>query len=147
MIQRLRAVIRWLLLRGRVLTWWVAHRARQWEQAYCTQLLRTEMSAKQSGMAPSLVSGGKLHKLVFIADCMWEHHDLLPELRKIAEVAVLDLRPKLAANPGSLPAHELCVSAVQEFVAAQKNLAPDLVFLYARPALLSEELFACLRRQ
>jgi hypothetical protein len=33
--------------------------------------------------------------MAFIADCMWELDSLVPELAKIAETKVLDLRPVL----------------------------------------------------
>jgi len=78
---------------------------------------------------------------------MWEQNDLVPELRKITDVAVLNLRPSLSAKLAHQSESDVAASAIREFISQHQFLSPDLLFLYARPVLLSEEVFHCLRRQ
>lgn len=141
---------RWLarvLLRGRWLGWWVRRKARKLDRAYCAELVRTA-AAERPAVAPKTFSatGVPLRTILFIADCMWELNDLAPELRKIAAVSVLDLHPALKQKPSSQTDPQAVAAAIRDFAAAQKNLAPDVVFFYARPAILSEETFEILRR-
>ncbi len=77
---------------------------------------------------------------------MWELNDLVPELRNICDVSVLDLRPKLKAAPAYRPVSEVVLSAVED-LAAQNGLEADLVFFYARPLLLSDAVFDRLRKR
>lgn len=146
-VRRLRVLLRCWLLRGPLLAWWIARRARQWEQAYCGQLLRPRTASSRSTAKAPFSIPGTVRSIVFIADCMWEQSDLVPELGKIAEVTVLDLRSRLSARRPSESERDVSCSAIKEFAAAKANLAPDLILLYARPALLSEEIFHSLRRQ
>ena len=85
-----------------------------------------------------------LNRILFIGDCMWEKEQLFPEIRKICELEVLDLRQPLthAADPA-----QAVVSAIREFAASTKGGDPDLILFYARPSLLSEEVFSLIRRR
>lgn len=147
MISWVKNLLRWCLLRGPLLKIWIARKARKLDRAYCTELVRTAapenpaVTPKTSGAA-----GTPLRSLLFIADCMWELNDLVPELRKIAAVSVLDLHPVLKQKPAGQTARQTVTAAIRDFAAAHKNLAPDVVFFYARPAILSEETFELLRR-
>ena len=84
--------------------------------------------------------------ILFIADCMWELRDLVPELSRIAQVVVLDLRPKLNVKASESDS-ETVARAIKDFANSTKGLSPDLTLFYARPALLSEEVFHCLRQR
>jgi len=139
---QLREWLRRVLLRGPILNWWVGRRARQWERAYCGELVRAI-----GGPAPSFTAATVLRTILFIGDCMWEQNDLMPELRKIADVTVLDLGPKLKARPDSQSAQACVAAAVKDFADTHARLAPDAIFFYARPALLSDEVFDELRRR
>src|ERR1035437_6932256 len=106
--------LRRLLLRGPILGWWVGRRARQWERAYCGELVRDSGGPAAPAPGPSFTASAVLRTILFISDCMWEQNDLVPELRKIADVTVLDLGPKLKARPDSQPARE-CVAVADKF--------------------------------
>ncbi len=145
-INRLKLLLKRLFMRGFMRAWWAARRTRQWERAYCKQLLLSS-GEPDSGAAPAvLLNAGALRSILFIADCMWEQNDLVPELRKIAQVTVLDLHPGL--KECAPEAEKGCVAArVQAFAEAAKSLEPDVILFYARPGLLSEEVFETLRRR
>jgi hypothetical protein len=145
-IRRIKNVLRFFLLRGPLLQWWVARRARQWERAYGQELVKSSGEPFKGSAPASFTNAGCLRSILFIADCMWEQSDLVPELARIAEVVVLDLRPKLNAKPGSQSNAEVVTSAIRDFTGLRKGLAPDLILLYARPALLSQEAFELLRQ-
>ncbi|MGH7953830.1 MAG: glycosyltransferase family protein, partial [Limisphaerales bacterium] len=143
----IRNVVRWCLLRGPLLKVWIARKARKLDRAYCAELVRAS-ALENPATTPntSLVTGVPLRTILFIADCMWELNDLVPELRKIAAVSVLDLHLALNKKPSNQTDREAVTAAIRDFAAAQKNLAPDVVFFYARPAILSEATFEVLRR-
>ena len=74
----------------------------------------------------------------YIADVYWEGLELIPELKKICPVHVIDLR-SVATLPNSR-------DAVLELVRRSHGpTPPDLIILYARESLLSEALFLHLR--
>jgi hypothetical protein len=141
----LRQPLRRWFLRGPVLHWWVGRRARQWEQDYCAQLVQAGKSSSRPASGPVFTTSAPLRRILFIADCMWEQNDLVPELCRIAEVIVLDLHPTLRAKAAAQTESEAVAAAVQAFADAQKQLAPDVILFYARPNLLSEAVFQTLR--
>ena len=147
MISWVKNLLRWCLLRGPLLKIWIARKARRLDRAYCVELARTAALEKPVGMPKtSLAAGTPLRSLLFIADCMWELNDLVPELRKISAVSVLDLHPALKSKPAGQTDRQTVTAAIRDFAAANRNLAPDAVFFYARPAILSDETFEVLRR-
>lgn len=78
---------------------------------------------------------------------MWEQNDLVPELARIAETRVLDLRSALKnQRENQLPA-ETVVRTLSQFADGQSQWSPDVILFYARPSLLSEEVFHALRRR
>jgi hypothetical protein len=78
---------------------------------------------------------------------MWEQNDLVPELSKIASVSLLDLRPELKHRPSSEPECQVVARAVEGFAREQRAPAPDIILFYARPRLLSDEVFNSLRQR
>lgn len=74
---------------------------------------------------------------------MWEESQLFPELRRLAKLEVLDLRGdlRLAAVGGDA---EATLRAIERF---HTDDAPDLVFFYARPTLLSDDVFEIIRQK
>jgi len=147
-IRKLRALFRSVLLRGPLLRWWTTLRAVQWERAYCDELVKSSKlpseAQRPSRPIPTAVS---LRTIVFIADCMWEQDDLIPELGKIAQVELINLRPNLKAKSAGQTNAEVVASAVKAFVGSHPDLTPDVILFYARPALLSNEAFDCLRQK
>lgn len=93
---------------------------------------------------PALSKGAPLRRILLIADVMWETNELVPELRRICEVGVHDLRPVLR-NTHAEQAPEHILRSVESYFAANKSNEPDLVLLYLRGNLLSKELFDVLR--
>lgn len=140
----LKNLLRRLFLRGPLLAWWVARRGRQLDHAYAAELTRT-LSGPAPQSSGNVTTAAPLRRLLFIADCMWELNDLVPELRNICDVSVLDLRPKLKSAPPSRPLSEVVLSAVED-LAARNGPEADLVFFYARPMLLSDAVFDLLRK-
>ncbi len=141
----LRSWLGQLVLRGPILRWWMDRRSRQWETAYCAELAKTFSRPVPPPVAPAVVSpSGELRNILLIADCMWEQNDLAPEFAKIAPTRLLDLRPRLKNQPQS-QLRELVLAAVREFIQANPDYSPDVILLYARPLILSEEVFQILR--
>ena len=141
----LRSWLSRLVLRGAILRWWMDRRSHQWEAAYCAELTKTHSRPVVPPVAPAVVApAGELRSILLIADCMWEQNDLVPEFARIAPTRLLDLRPKLKNQP-LLQLRELVVATIREFVQANPDYSPDVILFYARPLLLSEEVFPVLR--
>lgn len=82
--------------------------------------------------------------MLFIGDCMWEQEQLFPEIRKICELEILDLKYALKS------CHNPCdsvVAAIRARAAEAHAQEPDLILFYARPSLLSDEAFAAIRQR
>lgn len=146
MLGQLKNTARKLLLRGVVRDWWVLRRGRQLDRAYLNALKQEDAGSAPPPRATTSTANAPLRRILFIADCMWELNDLVPELQRIAEVSVLDLRPALSSDPGSGTGPEVVLSTIRDY-AAQSLPEPDVVFLYARPGLLSEEVFEVVRKR
>lgn len=134
-------------MRGPVLERWVERRGRQLDEAYCQQIVRSLASPLKSPQSPSFTAPGALRQILFIADCMWETDDLLPEFARIAETRVLDLQPFFKKRAPDQPLNAVTLETVKRFAATEPGLAPDVILFYARPNLLSDEVFDLLRRK
>jgi hypothetical protein len=144
----LRILLRRLLLRGRLLDWWVERRARQWERAYVAELLRNPAAPAASAVPPKRVStSGLLRQILIIADCMWEKSELQPELERICRTHLLDLRPWLNRTSHTAAPAETVATAVRDFARDDTKDSPDVILFYARPGLLSEEVFHVLHQR
>ena len=146
MLKLIKSPLRRLLLRGPLLDRWVARRARQLNRAYCAQLVRNLSEPVAPPAAPSWTAPGALRQILLIADCMWEQDELVPELARIADTRTLNLRPLLKQRPPDQSEPETVAQAIKNFAATESGLAPDVILFYARPNLLSDEVFAGLRR-
>src|SRR6185295_6587763 len=60
---------------------------------------------------------------------------------------VLDLRSALEKKKSSETAPEIVLRTVQQFAEKETSFAPDAIIFYARPNLLSDEVFDALRRR
>src|SRR2546425_4331454 len=142
----LRRLFRTILLRGPIRKRWVHRQARRVEESFLHRFLEIQAGpvAACRPCPSSSVQPAGIRNIAFIADCMWEQYDLVPELRKIAEAKVLDLGPALKTNNGSV--RDLTVMAVKGFVDSA-DWEPDVVLLYARPALLTEAVFEAIRKK
>lgn len=134
------------MLRGPVLERWVARRARQMDEVLVERIVRTIPEKLAPERPSALVGKGTVRNILLIADCMWEQNDLAPELERIAPTRTLDLRPALKRRRGEETESDIVVRTVRDFIADQPHYSPDVILLYARPLLLSEELFALIRQ-
>ena len=146
--QRIQILLRDILLRGPLLNWWIHRKGRILEQKYGKALL-SDKSTPLVGRIPAIpakIPPPSLRRILFIADCMWEQSELIPELQKITQVSVLDLRPRLKEMAGSQPLALTVVETIKNFCDSTRE-DPDIIFFYARPSLLSEEAFSILRQR
>jgi hypothetical protein len=148
---RLRRSLRNLLLRGRGLRWWVWRKSRILERTYLTEVLRSSGApiAPETAFESRIRAGspGRLQTILFIADCEWESQELIPELKRIARVEVLDLGSALKSQSDASRHSATVVQTLERFVKQSPDLDPEAVLFYARPQLLSAAAFDLLRRR
>lgn len=135
---------RWLL-RGWLLELWLRWKMKRLEHRYLKTLLAGSRGApmeRTGGMEVASLRR-RVGRMLFIGDIHWESKQLIPELRKILPVDVLDLRPHLP--PGRLPAREKTVEVMRNHLKTAEE--PDLIFFYARSNLLSDEVFELMRKR
>ena len=142
-------VRRWfagLILRGPLMDWWMKRRGRQMDLAYRAGLVdQLKVPCKTKPL--SMFAGrDKIRQILLIADCLWEQNDLVPELARIAETRLLNLRSSLKNMEESAEARAAVIDAVRRFTEANGAPTPDVILVYLRPGLLSDELFEVLRR-
>ena len=135
-----------LLLRTWVFEWWLRRKVRKIEIAYACALVRSAANPPAPEGPPPRRNSQPLRRLLFISDIMWESRELVPEVAKITAVQTLDLNPHLKQSP-PVAAAQIVARVVGDFVRAHSGPEPDAIFLYARSSLLSEEVFALLRRR
>lgn len=142
-----RSLLKFLFLRGKFRQWWISRKAKKLDEAYLMRIIRgqeDEGEVRASSASGRRPTDSILRRVLFIADCMWEDDQLFPELRKICEIDVLDLHEILAR---AVCAAEAVVEAIRRHAALRSIPDPDLVFFYARPAILSEEAFDIIRKR
>ena len=144
---RLKCRLSRLLLRGRLLEWWLGWKMRRLERSYAGELLGASTRPPASERLPGIKTASPPRRLLFIGDVMWESHELIPELERICPVETLDLRPVLQEGGAEAAPYDFVLSAVRAFIAARSDLEPDVILFYARGSLLSDEVFELLRRR
>jgi len=140
-------LLRAMLLRGILRRWWIIRRGRQLENAYLAALTDEAGSAVGHGDSKTPFSTGTtsfVHRLLYIGDCMWEHEQLFPEIRKICDLEFLDLHADILCDPDPALA---VVKALRDLAASRCEPDPDLIIFYLRPSLLSEEAFDIIRKR
>lgn len=124
----------------------IRQRALQVEQICLHEMVASSSTIHPSPPCPNTETGAPLRRMVLIADVMWESQELVPELEKICKVLVHDVRPVInQTNPENLRSD--IARNIEQFIVAQGNEHPDLVILYLRGSLLSEELFSLVRNR
>jgi len=147
MRQAIRHWVRRMFLRGRLLEAWHLNKSRRLERAYCRQLLGLAAQPVPAPVQLNLPRRRAVRSILLIADVMWELDQLVPELRKIGQVSLLDLHPALERRPPGPSRIEAVARAVEDFARVQKSLDPDVILFYARPSILSDAAFEHLRRR
>jgi hypothetical protein len=142
---RTRRFLAALFLRGPLLELWVDRKMRRLEKKYAAELVRASRG-KPAKTCTRLNLRRLPRRILFISDVQWEGKELVPELEKICPVETVNLQPQLSRSGNrAAPPREIVVSALREYIAGHGQTEPDLIFFYARPALLSEEAFQLLR--
>lgn len=147
LIHRLKRSLFRLVLRGRLLQWWIQRKVGRIERIYTRELVRASTGRPAPERPPALAPGTRLRRLLFISDIMWEGKELVPELQKICPVETLDLRPILRQAADELPPRDVVVAALRDFIGSHGSYEPDVIFFYARGSLLSGEAFHLLRQK
>lgn len=142
----LKHLVRDLALRGPLRNWWIRRRAEQQDDAYLKAITSLDSPPAVLSATPADIAqpSAKLRRILFIGDCMWEPDQLFPEIKKICELEVLDLSSSLK-NSVNLSA--AVSSALVAHAAKHTRAEPDLILLYLRPSLLSEETFSIIRKK
>lgn len=143
---RLRRRLAGLLLRGRLLDWWVKRKIRHVEDRYQAELVaRSQVSAGKP--APRLPLKRQPRRILLMSDFQWEGKELVPELEKIGPIETLNLQPCFAASGNRKAApREVLVKELGRWISARNGPHPDVILFYARPALLSREAFDLIRK-
>jgi spore maturation protein CgeB len=144
--RRFRRALAPFVLRGHVGHWWVQRKVRMLENAFRAELVRSSAAEalKPRPLMPKVPRPG-LHQILLIGDFMWEVNDLVPELAKICEVIAWDLHPALQERPANIDPSEAVLVNIRQRIQSDAAIKPDVVLFYARPSLLSDEVFEVLR--
>jgi hypothetical protein len=145
--KRLKPRLSTAVLRGSLRDAWVNRKMQALENRFCRTLVAHSKNPPAPDKPPALKTRRRLRKILFISDVQWELKELVPELRKICEVETLNLHPHLAKYQGQNNQSEIVVPVLDNFIRENTSLDPELIFFYARSSLLSEEVFASLRRK
>lgn len=133
-----------LFLRGLLLQWWISRKATKLDTRFIGNLLKEARHPEIPKATHFSIRRRKVDSIILICDNMWEQESLLPELRKICPVHFVNLHPALKGHPQPAWA-TLTAACVNNFVRDSENIDPGLILFYARPALLSGEVFDTLR--
>jgi Glycosyl transferases group 1 len=145
MPSRTRRALSKALLRGPALSAWTRRQYGRLDRAYVQEVVRSSEKPVAPPVKPRLALRSAVRTILVIADCMWEQNELVPDLQRQWSVSLLDLNPELR-KPSALSDAEKSFRAVESFIGASRDLRPDVILLYARSTLLSDELFDALRK-
>ena len=143
-------IIRNIVLRGRIKDWRVLSSARKLELDYLKRII-TIPNASDCKPSPNRIETANattlkptLNQILFIGDCLWEQDQLFPEIRKICNLDVVNLRDSIKTTESQTDA---VLQAIERQARDQSQQDPDLILFYARPALLSEPAFDAIRKR
>lgn len=132
-------------LRGSIRDWWIQKRARQIDKAYLGQITSiTQIKPDAPQVRIAKTPKPLLKNVLYIGNCMWEHEQIFPELRNICNLNALDVCPVIT---GRMDAREAALEHIRCYADDRNAPDPDLIFLYLRPSLLSDELFSIIRER
>ena len=123
-----------------------ARKVRHVEEICLRQMVRVSQSTTPVPSPARLSKGSPLRRMVIISDVMWERNELVPELERICEVVVHDVQAVLKDIDRQNAPHRI-VQSVQRFLTSCGDKEPDVVLLYLRGNLLSDELFTLIRNR
>ncbi len=147
LIRRLRLWLARLILRGDLGRRWTLRKIQKLENHYLHALVVSSAHPLPQPKPAPAAPKPAIRRLLVIADFMWEKVSLIPELEKICPVSTLDLNPALRENRDQILPSDVVLRTVDKFLADQPGLQPDAILFYARPSLLSDDVFARLRQR
>jgi hypothetical protein len=133
--------IKFLILRGPVLSCWVKIKIRRWENQYLRVITSPVIQLKISSTAGKIQRNNNLDRLLIICDEMWEMGELLPELNTIVKTQLLDI--KTAVNAGQIDMNKLD----EEVNRMSDGSKFSAVLIYLNSRWLSEGLFSMIRKK
>jgi len=147
MILRFKKWLSNLILRGRVLQWWLRRKMKKLERQYFQTIDENAKRGPLPETWPKFPSRPPVKTLLYISDDQWEITELVPELRKICAVEVLNLHPSFVKRPESQPHWEVTLKGITEFIRSKPSFEPDVIFPYLCSPMLSEAVFEVLRKR
>ena len=118
---------------------------RKLEEICLREMVATALMPAKPEQKFETKSGAPLRRILLIADVMWETNELVPDLERICQVVVHDVRPMIRGKSPK-ESQECIVRSMASFVQQASHQEPDLILLYLRGNLLSDELFALMRK-
>jgi hypothetical protein len=115
-------------------------KGRRIEKKYIQEVIRTRATHE---FEPSKIFRSKVKKVLYIGDVLWESESLIPELKRICDVSVIDLSTVVKRVSNDMPRDIL--EHLDSVFHGNMSYSPDVIVLYVRPGLLSEDLFALIR--
>ena len=128
-----------------MMEFWLRRKMQRLERRYLAELTGNSQGKPAEDSLPSLANGSPLRRILVICDAQWELKELVPELERLCSVTVLNLHPALEERPSAAGRPVVVLDTIAEFIRTYHELEPDVIFFYARSALLSEEVFSELR--
>jgi hypothetical protein len=132
--------IKFLILRGPVLSSWVKIKIRRWENQYLRVITSPVIQLKIPSTAGKFQRNNNLDRLLIICDEMWEMGELLPELGTIVKTQLLDIKTVLNAEQTDINKLD---EEVGRMSAGTKFSA---VLIYLNSRWLSDDLFSMIRK-
>ena len=133
-----------MVLKGPVREWWIRKRSRELEQSYIqhVQSAYKGFAVPETPKTTTTTPRRPLRRVLFMGDLMWEQDNLFPELERFCPIDTLDFGPALKTRGERAPS-EVLAECIR--LHTLQHGEPDAVFLYARPSILSDEVFSALR--
>ena len=146
-LKKVRRSLASVILRGRVGDWWVQRKVKRLEDRFQTELVSASQQPLKPEAPPRKQPKTALSQILLIGDFMWEANQLLPELGKICTVIAWDLHESLKNPADGVDDAKTVLATIRRRIQGEPGINPDVVLFYARPSLLSEEVFQVLRKR
>lgn len=144
-IKKIRSRISKIFFNRFILQYWTNKKLRRLEKIYISKVINSAEEPLHNDKKIRIVKKNNLRRVAFICDNMWERSEILPELSKICEVSFIDLHPHLDIS-GKRMNSDIVREVIRKNLKECNNNEPDIIILYARSGLLSEELFSIIRQ-
>ncbi|MDX6767753.1 MAG: glycosyltransferase [Candidatus Methylacidiphilales bacterium] len=134
------------ILKGKVMDVWLWRQTRRLAAEYSCFVLAASSRAKPVPCQARVSSVRSLKRILFLCANMWEKRELLPELRKLAEVDFMDVSPFILQ--GQVNADDrLDFEALRNSWKSSGERSYDVSVVYLNAALLNLDLLQEVRRK